>query len=785
MENNHDIDKKFNEASQFSEEPATFPGFDKVWSKVEEKLDKKEEKKRIIPIWIPYGIAASLMIGLGTFYFINKNDASEIEKPAIAQNTVSPKTNSDVQMIDSMVKSNIEKEVNHLKENQKILAYEDGGKLHNRYNPESGFTFEQKSIINRFKNYKIKPIAINKDVPYVFVDSGFEEKKIEEVVVLGYSKTATKSPFVSSSSAVRGNLIASNSPSAGFLNSISGAAPGLSISSSSGTPGSSKNAVLIRGVASIKEGSKPLYVINGEIASGEKFKKLKPENIREVSVIKDAAATSVYGSRATNGVIVISTKDASKSKNQKFNKFLNKLFPKAKTDITAKTEEKEEELPKAGQLTAGEANDFSKWNYWMDIAVPALERYKNEWKFFPERRVSVQLVNKNKKPVVGEKLKLVNDKNEIVWEAVTDNLGNAELWINPMTDSEQNIGKYILRDQSNNMISNNPKEFKNGQNLIVLDKPCLEKRALDLAFVVDATGSMGDEIAYLQSELLDVLKKVESNLKNTEVRYGSVFYRDKGDEYVTKKFDFSDDAGQLLNFIKQQNASGGGDFPEAVAEAMDVSVNELKWSTGNSTKIMFLILDAPPHQSAENIEKLFKYIKTAAQKGITIIPLSASDIDKQTEYLMRTFALMTNGTYTFLTNHSGIGNNHIEPTVESYEVEKLNDLLLRLILQRATLTECDKNISQNYLNKKLETEAGSLTEHQIKIFPNPTKGPVNIISDLSVDELYVYDLAGKIIMKKEKLSGKSAIDISSYPQSVYLIRARTEKGWETFKVIKN
>ena len=71
--------------------------------------------------------------------------------------------------------------------------------------------------------------------------------------------------------------------------------------------------------------------------------------------------------------------------------------------------------------------------------------------------VNPPVVNKNKKPIVGERLKLVNDKNEVVWESVTDNLGNAELWINPMTDSEQNIGKYILKDQSNNIISNNPK----------------------------------------------------------------------------------------------------------------------------------------------------------------------------------------------------------------------------------------------------------------------------------------------------------------------------------------
>ncbi len=63
MENNH-IDQQFNEASKLSEEPAVFPGFEKVWEKIEEKLDTKEEKKRMIPLWLPYGIAASLVIGM-------------------------------------------------------------------------------------------------------------------------------------------------------------------------------------------------------------------------------------------------------------------------------------------------------------------------------------------------------------------------------------------------------------------------------------------------------------------------------------------------------------------------------------------------------------------------------------------------------------------------------------------------------------------------------------------------------------------------------------------------
>jgi hypothetical protein len=318
----------------------------------------------------------------------------------------------------------------------------------------------------------------------------------------------------------------------------------------------------------------------------------------------------------------------------------------------------------------------------------------------------------------------------------------------------------------------------------MLNNPCLTKRTLDLAFVVDATGSMGDEISYLQSELLDVLKKVDDNLKNTNVRYGSVFYRDKGDEYVTRKFDFSDKAEDMVDFIKNQIARGGGDSPEAVVEAMQVTIDELKWSNENSTKIMFLILDAPPHQSEENIKKLYEKVRLAAQKGITIIPLAASDTDKQTEYLMRTFALLTNGTYTFLTNDSGIGNDHIKPTIDSYEVEKLNDLLLRLILQRATLPECNSGISNDHLNKKLETEANQ-TGSKVIIYPNPTKGIINIKSRNPIDELFVYDLAGKIIMRKEKLTDNKTIDISSYPQSIYLLRVRFGDNWETFKIIKN
>ena len=431
-------------------------------------------------------------------------------------------------------------------------------------------------------------------------------------------------------------------------------------------------------------------------------------------------------------------------------------------------------------------NDFSKWDYWQDIAVAILDQYKKTWKFYPDRRVSVQLTNFDNNPVIGKKLKLIDDKKEIIWESVTDNRGNAELWISSLIDQKTNSQQYSIIDDEGNVLSNNVKEFRKGQNLIKVNDDCIKKRALDLVFVVDATGSMGDEINYLKSELLDVLKKVESSLKNTNVRYGSVFYRDHGDDYITRKFDFSHNAENLIDFIKKQNAKGGGDRPEAVVEAVESSVDELSWSNENTTKIMFLLLDAPPHISDENIERLHQKIKLASKKGITLIPIAASDTDKQTEYLMRTFALLTNGTYTFLTNDSGIGNNHIKPTASEYEVEKLNDLLLRLILQRSTVPDCKNGVVKEFINKKLEVESLDKKDYATKIYPNPTKGFFKVETKSDIEEFLMYDYTGKILLRKSNLSkGSNSFDISSYPNSVYVIRLKYGTESETFKLIKN
>ena len=177
----------------------------------------------------------------------------------------------------------------------------------------------------------------------------------------------------------------------------------------------------------------------------------------------------------------------------------------------------------------------------------------------------------------------------------------------------------------------------------------------------------------------EIVIRIKQNNPLLEMRFGSVFYRDEGDEYVTRPFDFTTDEASLISFISNQSADGGGDFPEAVHSALDIAITQNSWNDNASARIMFLLLDAPPHYTQEVISSLELNLIKAAEKGIKIIPITASGIDKATEYLMRSFAILTNGTYVFITDDSEVGNDHLEPTIGEFEVEKLNDLMVRLV----------------------------------------------------------------------------------------------------------
>lgn len=128
---------------------------------------------------------------------------------------------------------------------------------------------------------------------------------IDEVVVVAYG-TRKKGTIAGAVSTVKAEKL-ENVPAAGFDQSLQGQTPGLSVISNSGEP--SKAAVFqIRGTNSINSGTAPLFILDGVPISSADFNTISPGDIESISVLKDASSTSIYGARATNGVVVITSK---------------------------------------------------------------------------------------------------------------------------------------------------------------------------------------------------------------------------------------------------------------------------------------------------------------------------------------------------------------------------------------------------------------------------------------------------------------------------------------------
>lgn len=333
----------------------------------------------------------------------------------------------------------------------------------------------------------------------------------------------------------------------------------------------------------------------------------------------------------------------------------------------------------SGLITAGEWNDLDNWQFWNDLLGG--ENYADKpshWDFYTNNRISI-LITDNSQPIFDVQIELLNTSGAVVWESRSDNSGKAELWIDLYEENQSvNISEYSLR-VNGQVVSTPLRLYSEGINEIQLSLTPSVSNRVELSFIVDATGSMGDELEFLKDDLDDVIRRVKDNNSSLDIFTSSVFYRDEEDDYLVRSSDFTNDINTTLEFINQQSAAGGGDFPEAVHTALKRGIEQLQWSENAKTRIAFLLLDAPPHYTPQIIDQIQNSIKEAAKKGIKIVPISASGIDKNTEFLLRFFSISTNGTYVFVTDDSGIGNDHLEPSVGQYEVEFLNDLMVRLI----------------------------------------------------------------------------------------------------------
>ncbi len=339
----------------------------------------------------------------------------------------------------------------------------------------------------------------------------------------------------------------------------------------------------------------------------------------------------------------------------------------------------------AGTLTAGEWKDNDNYDFWCSLFErEEWKNYADRWEMNPDMRFAVTLTN-GQNAAKNVKVEMYAG-DDLLASAVSDSYGKAYLNPHLFTRTPENslsdlVGAnklVVYFDGTAHEYPITPDDLAAG-GMSISDAEGKKHDALDLMFVIDTTGSMGDELEYLKKELGNVISTVSNDNEGLSTSLSLNFYRDEGDEYVVKSNPFSPDIEGSLKLLDNEYSDGGGDYPEAVHLALEDAINDHEWRE-ESVKLMFLVLDAPPHQESEEvIDTIRDSIKKAAEAGIRIIPIASSGIDTETEFLLRAMSFATGGTYTFLTDHSGVGESHLEPTIGDYNVKKLNDLLVKII----------------------------------------------------------------------------------------------------------
>ncbi len=379
------------------------------------------------------------------------------------------------------------------------------------------------------------------------------------------------------------------------------------------------------------------------------------------------------------------------------------VTPKSKKRVPEQT------IAQSGLLTAGDIDDLRNFDFFLGYAqrthnqCPDIQNQEIWPSISLDNRIALKVTDKNGKPVPNAAVSIRNGMFSTQTVVTTTSEGMAFLF--PLIDGFPSLDGFDANEQFSLTITTpegksqtvhvslqDDEQDDATVNIKLNHYAAHNAQAMDVMFVIDATGSMGDEISYLQTEFDGIVSRLASNNPKVSLRYGLVMYRDEGDEYVVRDYGFTNNPRILRDQLRKQQANGGGDYPEAMEQAIDKAV-DARWRDGNTAKVMFLVADAPPHD--ENLARAFASFKQARKEGIRIYPLGASGVGDTAEYLMRMGAVMTQGRYLFLTDDSGVGNSHAEPKVPCYVVTPLNQLIERVL-------------NSELRGKRVEPSAGSI-----------------------------------------------------------------------------
>jgi Mg-chelatase subunit ChlD len=188
-------------------------------------------------------------------------------------------------------------------------------------------------------------------------------------------------------------------------------------------------------------------------------------------------------------------------------------------------------------------------------------------------------------------------------------------------------------------------------------KPLPHRAQVEIAFVVDTTGSMGGLIAGAKQKIWSIVNEIASAKPTPLVKIGFVAYRDIGDVYVTQVHPLNDDLDAAFATLQTFEAGGGGDSPEHVSKGLHEGVNSLQWSrpgSGASTyQVLFLVGDCPPHADYDDGFNYRNTARQASNKGLVVNTIRCGS-DTETQKVWQEIARIGGGEYFSIAQNGGV-----------------------------------------------------------------------------------------------------------------------------------
>jgi hypothetical protein len=177
---------------------------------------------------------------------------------------------------------------------------------------------------------------------------------------------------------------------------------------------------------------------------------------------------------------------------------------------------------------------------------------------------------------------------------------------------------------------------------------------VEVVFALDTTGSMTGLIEGAKRKIWSISQFIATGQPRPDLRVGLVAYRDKGDAYVTRFYDLSDDLDEVFNKLQSFEAAGGGDTPEHVSKALYDAVYRTSWSTDQSVlRQIYLVGDAPPHTDYNDGYDYRKIARHANELGIHINTIRCG-YDRQTELTWNEISRAAGGAYASIDQSGGM-----------------------------------------------------------------------------------------------------------------------------------